>query len=135
MRVKDAEEALRLANDTHLGLNATVLGPRKKAAAFARRLESGQAIVNDALVNYFVVESPLGGWKSSGLGVRHGVESLRQWTRTEAITVGRPLLAPVERYLAKKLAFPYDARFRALIGRAARLLYRRGISEKLRRPS
>jgi acyl-CoA reductase-like NAD-dependent aldehyde dehydrogenase len=135
MRVKDAEEALRLANDTHLGLNATVFGPRKKAAAFARRLESGQAIVNDALVNYFVVESPLGGWKSSGLGVRHGVESLRQWTRTEAITVGRPLLAPVERYLAKKLAFPYDARFRALIGRAARLLYRRGISEKLRRPS
>jgi acyl-CoA reductase-like NAD-dependent aldehyde dehydrogenase len=135
MRVKDAEEALRLANDTHLGLNATVFGPRKEAEAFARRLESGQAIVNDVLVNYFVVESPLGGWKSSGLGVRHGVESLRQWTRTEAITVGRPLLAPVERYLAKKLAFPYDARFRALIGRAARLLYRRGISEKLRRPS
>jgi acyl-CoA reductase-like NAD-dependent aldehyde dehydrogenase len=25
--VKDAEEALRLANDSHLGLNATVFGP------------------------------------------------------------------------------------------------------------
>ena len=135
MRVKDSEEALRLANDTHLGLNATVFGPRKKAVAFARRLESGQAIVNDALVNYFVVESPLGGWKSSGLGVRHGVESLRQWTRIEAITVGRPLLAPIERFLAKKLAFPYDARFHALMRCASRLLYRRGISEKFRRPS
>ncbi len=27
MRVKDAEEALRFANDSHLGLNATVFGP------------------------------------------------------------------------------------------------------------
>jgi acyl-CoA reductase-like NAD-dependent aldehyde dehydrogenase len=134
MRVKDAEEALRLANDTHLGLNATVFGPREKAMAFARKLESGQAIVNDALVNYFVVESPLGGWKWSGLGVRHGVEGLRQWTRTEAITVGRPLLAPIERLLAKKLAFPYDARFHTFMRRASRFLYRRGIREKFRVP-
>ncbi len=134
MRVRDAEEALRLANDSHLGLNATVFGPRRAAVAFARRLQSGQAIVNDALVNYFVVESPLGGWKSSGLGVRHGVESLRQWTRIEAITEGRPLLAPIERFVARKLAFPYDPRFLALLRRASRLLYRRGIAEKLRRP-
>jgi acyl-CoA reductase-like NAD-dependent aldehyde dehydrogenase len=134
MRVKDAEDALRLANDTHLGLNATVFGPRRKAVAFARRLQSGQVMVNDALVNYFVVESPLGGWKSSGLGVRHGVESLRQWTRIEAITEGRPLLAPLERFVARKLAFPYDPRVLGVIRRASRLLYRRGISEKLRRP-
>jgi acyl-CoA reductase-like NAD-dependent aldehyde dehydrogenase len=134
MRVKDPEEALRLANDSHLGLNATVFGPKKKAFSFARRLQSGQAIVNDALVNYFVVESPLGGWKSSGLGVRHGVESLRQWTRVEAVTVGRALLAPVERLISKKLAFPYDRRFLTLVRRATRLLYRRGIREKLRRP-
>ena len=122
MRVKDPEEALRLSNDTHLGLNATVFGPRKKAVAFARRLQSGQVMVNDVLVNYFVVESPLGGWKASGLGVRHGIESLRQWTRTEAITEGRPLLAPLERLVARKLAFPYDARFLGLIRRASRLL-------------
>jgi acyl-CoA reductase-like NAD-dependent aldehyde dehydrogenase len=134
MRVKDAAEALRLANDTHLGLNATVFGPRRTAVAFARRLQSGQVMVNDVLVNYFVVESPLGGWKSSGLGVRHGVESLRQWTRIEAITEGRPLLALLERFVARKLAFPYDPRFLTVLRRASRLLYRRGIAEKLRRP-
>lgn len=135
MRVRDADEALRRANDSHLGLNATVFGPRKKASAFARKLQSGQAIVNDALVNYFVVESPLGGWKASGLGVRHGVEGLRQWTRLEAVTVRRRLLAPVERLMARKLAFPYDPRFLSLIRRATRLLYRRGLFQKLRRPS
>ena len=31
LRVKDAEEALRLANDSHLGLNATVWGPETRA--------------------------------------------------------------------------------------------------------
>jgi len=134
MRVKDAAEALRLSNDTHLGLNATVFGPRREAVAFARGLQSGQVAVNDTLVNYFVVESPLGGWKASGLGVRHGVESLRQWSRTEAITLGRPLLAPIERFVARKLAFPYDPRFLAVIRRASRLLYRRGLAEKLRAP-
>ena len=91
-------------------------------------------IVNDVLVNYFVVESPLGGWKESGLGVRHGVEGVRQWTRTQAITVRRPLLAPVERLIAKLLAFPYDPRVLAVLRRAMRLLYRRGLGAKLRAP-
>ncbi len=134
MRVAGAEEALRVANDTHLGLNATVFGPARAALAFARRLQSGQAIVNDVLVNYFVVESPLGGWKESGLGVRHGLEGLRQWTRIEAITVRRPVLAPVERFLARQLAFPYDPRVLSFLRRASRVLYRRGLAEKLKSP-
>lgn len=134
MRVRDAEEALRLANDSHLGLNATVFGAPAEARAFARQLESGQVIVNDVLVNYLVVEAPLGGWKQSGLGVRHGIEGVRQWTRTQAITVRRPLLAPIERLIAKFLAFPYDARVLSVLRRAMRLLYRRGLSAKLRRP-
>ncbi|HSB36178.1 MAG TPA: aldehyde dehydrogenase family protein, partial [Thermoanaerobaculia bacterium] len=134
MRVKDDEEALRLANDSHLGLNATVFGAPEEAMALAWRLESGQVIVNDALVNYLVVEAPLGGWKQSGLGVRHGIEGLRQWTRTQAITLRRPLLAPVERLIAKFLAFPYDPRVLAFISRALRLLYRRGLAEKFRAP-
>ncbi len=90
--------------------------------------------MNDVLVNYFVVESPLGGWKESGLGVRHGVEGLRQWTRIEAITVRRPLLAPVERFLARQLAFPYDPRVLAVLRRASRVLYRRGLAAKLKSP-
>ena len=134
MRVSGPEEALRVANDTHLGLNATVFGPPAEALAFARRFESGIAVVNDAMVNYFAVEAPLGGWKESGLGARHGVEGLRSWTRVEAITVRRPLLAPVDRLLSKLLAFPYDARVSAVLWRAVRVLYRRGLGEKLRKP-
>jgi len=81
-----------------------------------------------------VVEATLGGWKESGLGVRHGVEGIRQWTRTQAITVRRPLLAPVERLFSKLLAFPYDPRVLAALRRSTRLLYRRGLRAKLGSP-
>jgi hypothetical protein len=58
---------------------------------------------------------------------------LRQWARTEAITTRRPLLAPVDRFLAKKLAFPYDPRVLAVLRRAMRILYRRSLAAKLKR--
>mgnify|MGYP003694671659 CR=1 FL=1 len=51
MKVRDAEEAVRLANDSRYGLSA--LGLRREARrreAVARRLEVGTANVNDVLV-------------------------------------------------------------------------------------
>jgi hypothetical protein len=44
------------------------------------------------------------------------------------------MLAPLERFVARKLAFPYDPRFLGVIRRASRLIYRRGIAEKFRPP-
>ena len=126
MRVKDAAEAVRLANDSHLGLNASVFGPEAKATAVAHQIQSGNAIVNDVLVHYLVVEAPLGGTKASGLGVRHGVEGFRQWTRLETVTVNKPFLGPVGRFISRRLAFPYDRRVLGLIRKAMRLLYRTG---------
>jgi succinate-semialdehyde dehydrogenase/glutarate-semialdehyde dehydrogenase len=124
LRVEDAEEALRLANDSHLGLNATVWGPPGEARRVAERIESGNVIVNGALVNYLVVSAPLGGDKASGVGVRHGVEGIRAWTRPRAVNVGRSFLGPFDRLLQARLAFPYDRRVLYLLRRAMRLLYR-----------
>lgn len=124
LRVRDAEEALRLANDSHLGLNATVWGPEAQARAIARRLESGNVVVNGAVLHYTLVSAPLGGVKASGVGVRHGVEGIREWTRARAVNVGRPLLGPLDRLVQAKLGFPYDRRVRRLLRRALRLLYR-----------
>lgn len=125
LRVRDAGEALRLANDSHLGLNATVFGPARGARRLAERIESGNVIVNGALLNYLVVSAPLGGVKASGVGVRHGAEGIRAWTRPRAVNVGRPLLAPVDRFLQARLAFPYDRRVLGLLRRSMRLLYHR----------
>ena len=124
LRVRDAEEALRIANDSHLGLNATVWGPESKARALAARIESGNVIVNGALFNYLVVAAPLGGVKASGVGVRHGVEGIRTWTRQRAVNVRRLPLAPVDRLVLAKMAYPYDRRILALLRAALRVFYR-----------
>lgn len=41
--------------------------------------------VNDVLANYFALELPMGGWKDSGLGARHGVEGIRKFTKRQSI--------------------------------------------------
>jgi acyl-CoA reductase-like NAD-dependent aldehyde dehydrogenase len=108
VRVPDAEAALALANDTSMGLSGSVWsGDAGRAAALARRLETGTVCVNDVLFNYFCVEAPLGGIKASGLGFRHGPEGLRQFCRVETVVENHPLLGFVSPFLARQLMFPY----------------------------
>jgi hypothetical protein len=62
----------------------------------------------------------MGGWKESGLGVRHGAAGIRKYTRQQAVLVTR---------LAMKRdlhMFPYRARTTKLLARLTRLLYGRG---------
>ena len=90
MRVDDAEEAIRLANDSPYGLAASVFGrDTKRAEAVARRLEAGAVCINDAVVNYSLLELPMGGWKSSGIGTRHGAAGIRKYCRQQSLLVSR----------------------------------------------
>jgi len=111
MRVPDAETALRLANDSPMGLSGSVWSrDQARARALARRLEAGSVCVNDVLMNYFCVEAPLGGVKASGLGVRHGPEGLRQFCRVESVIEDHPLLGFISPFVARQLSFPYQSR-------------------------
>jgi len=124
MRVRDAEEALRIANDSPLGLSGSVWsGDEARARALARRLETGTVCVNDVLVNYLCVEAPLGGIKASGMGLRHGPEGLRQFCRIETVIENRRgfgWLAPI---VANNLWFPYKARTLRLLRRFMKVFY------------
>src|SRR4030095_11747898 len=72
MTVRDADEALRLANDTGYGLNASVwTSDIERGIALARRIESGNACVNECLVSAGIPGLPFGGVKQSGVGRRH----------------------------------------------------------------
>jgi acyl-CoA reductase-like NAD-dependent aldehyde dehydrogenase len=121
MKVADAEEAIRLANDSPYGLGASVwTKDTARGEQIARRLESGYACVNDANVNYFAYELPMGGWKESGLGVRHGAAGIRKYTRQQAILVTRLAFKRDLHY------FPYRPRTTKLLDRLVKLLYGRG---------
>jgi acyl-CoA reductase-like NAD-dependent aldehyde dehydrogenase len=90
MKVRDAEEAIQLANDSPYGLAASVFTKDvRRGEAIARRIEAGAVCVNDAMVNYTALELPMGGWKASGLGARHGAGGIRKFTQQQALLVSR----------------------------------------------
>lgn len=95
MRYSDVEEAVRLCNDSHLGLNAYVFGTdRKQAHAVAERIEAGQVVINDVFLNYVMPELPFGGVKASGIGRAHGDEGLLSMCHPHVIVDDRKAFAP-----------------------------------------
>jgi acyl-CoA reductase-like NAD-dependent aldehyde dehydrogenase len=122
MKVRDAEEAVRLANDSPYGLGASVFTRNtERGEAIARRLEAGAANVNDALINYTVLELPMGGAKASGLGSRHGAGGIRKYCSQQAIVITPRLALKREVHM-----FPYKRRTSRLLAGLFKLLYGRG---------
>ena len=120
MKVADSEEAVRLSNDTPYGLQASVWTKDvAKGERLARRIEAGAVTVNDAQINYVALELPMGGWKSSGLGSRHGADGIRKYTKKQALVVTR--FAP-KRDLHM---LPYSSKRTALIGHIIKFVYGR----------
>ena len=121
MKVTSADEAIRLANDSPYGLQSSIwTGNARRGRELARQLESGVACVNDACINYVALELPMGGWKESGMGSRHGKDGIRKYTRKQTL-LSTPFGMKKELHM-----FPYTDRNTGLISRALRLLYGRG---------
>ena len=130
MKVRDAEEAIRLANDSTYGLSASVwTGDRARGEQIARRLEVGAVNVNDMFANLFAASLPQGGWKESGVGARlGGADGMRKYCRPQAIATAR--LTPS----SELLWYPYTARRANLVQRVLRLVLARDWRRRLGRP-
>jgi len=90
MRVRDADEAVRLANETPYGLSASVWGRNlAHAERVAAKLEAGTVIVNDVMIAAGIADMPYGGVKESGYGHSHGPGGLLECTRTKAVVTDR----------------------------------------------
>jgi 4-(gamma-glutamylamino)butanal dehydrogenase len=83
----DADEALRLANDTPYGLAATVWSKDIDVALkTARGIRAGTVAVNG--YSEGDIGTPFGGYKLSGFGGRDdGLEALEQYTELKTIWI------------------------------------------------
>ena len=119
MRVRDQAEALRLANDSRYGLNASVwTGDRAHGEELAAAVEAGITCVNDVIVGFAITDAPSGGLKESGLGKRHGAEGIRRFCNQQVTITDRfglkreliwyPYSAGFEMSFAKILAFLFS---------------------------
>jgi acyl-CoA reductase-like NAD-dependent aldehyde dehydrogenase len=125
MKVRDSEQALELANDTRYGLAASVFGERERAERVARRIEAGAVNVNDVIVNYLAIDVPMGGWKESGIGFRHGEYGIKKYCRPESLVVTR--------FAGKREPtwYPYTKLRRGLIGKVAQAFNARDLKRRL----
>jgi acyl-CoA reductase-like NAD-dependent aldehyde dehydrogenase len=83
---READEAVRIANDTEYGLAAAVATSSVSTAhALARRLRAGVVWVN----TYSELDStfPFGGYKQSGIGRELGEKSLESFTELKSVFV------------------------------------------------
>ncbi len=126
MKVKDGEEAMRLANDTRYGLDSSVFtASKERGAELSARMRAGSVCVNDALVNYGLPALPFGGYGESGFGRAHGDEGLLEMSRVKAVAR--------DRIGAKREPtwFP-PPRAYEIVKRLVHLRHRRGVVGKVR---
>jgi succinate-semialdehyde dehydrogenase/glutarate-semialdehyde dehydrogenase len=87
-RVADDNEAIRRANESEYGLNASVWTRRGDAAANA--IHAGTVTVNEGYsASWASHGAPMGGMRSSGMGRRHGRDGIIKYTEAQTVAVQR----------------------------------------------
>jgi succinate-semialdehyde dehydrogenase/glutarate-semialdehyde dehydrogenase len=81
------DEAVRLANGTPYGLNASVwTGDVARGRRLAARIKAGTVNINEGYASaYGSYDAPMCGMKDSGVGRRHGAEGLLRYTEAQTV--------------------------------------------------
>jgi succinate-semialdehyde dehydrogenase/glutarate-semialdehyde dehydrogenase len=90
MRVKDADEAIRWANDTSYGLSSAIYSrDLKRAEQLALRIVAGDTSINRTQFVTGTPALPMGGRNESGTGRRGGPEGLMRYVSPQSVLVDR----------------------------------------------
>ncbi|MFI9384412.1 aldehyde dehydrogenase family protein [Kutzneria sp. NPDC052558] len=83
-RVRDVDEAIRLANAGKYGLGGTIFS-KTRGEQLARRLRAGMVSINGVVAFAAIPSLPFGGVGDSGFGRIHGEDGLREFARPQAV--------------------------------------------------
>ena len=87
IRVKDAEDALRVANDTDFGLGSNIwTGDVERGKKLAERVEAGLVFINGMVASD--ARLPFGGVKRSGYGRELSEYGIKEFTNIQTVWVG-----------------------------------------------
>jgi acyl-CoA reductase-like NAD-dependent aldehyde dehydrogenase len=88
IRARNVDEAVRLANDSELGLNASIWSEDIEIAErIARRIEAGVVLVNNHSLTGAMPRAPWTGVKQTGYGIANSTHSLGVFTRPKTYLV------------------------------------------------
>ena len=95
LEAKNADDAVRLANDSRFGLGAAVwTADAKKGEALARQLECGAVFVNGLVKS--MPELPFGGVKKSGYGRELSYLGIREFVNQKSVWIGKEAVAKAQ---------------------------------------
>ncbi|TYL50170.1 aldehyde dehydrogenase family protein [Nocardioides sp. BGMRC 2183] len=120
-KVRDMDEAVRLANGTRYALGSTVFSA-KRGMEIAERLRAGMTAIN-AVISFAAIPTlPFGGVGDSGFGRIHGADGLREFSYPHAIARQRfkPALALTTFARTEKAEQQLTTMIGALYGRAGK---------------
>jgi acyl-CoA reductase-like NAD-dependent aldehyde dehydrogenase len=115
----NADEAIKLANSSEYGLNASIWTKNLRLARdLAKKIEAGTVNINEAYAPaWSSVDAPMGGFKQSGLGRRHGREGILKYTESQTISVQHG-------FLLTKIPYISDKQYSELAGKLFKFLRR-----------
>ncbi len=97
MAVKDANEAIKLANSTIFGLSAAVFaGSSEEAIQIGKKIQAGAISINESALTSMVHEGEKNSFKFSGLGgTRMGASAIKRFMRQQAFLIKKdPIQSP-----------------------------------------
>ncbi|MBB6220048.1 NAD-dependent succinate-semialdehyde dehydrogenase [Rhizobium leguminosarum] len=101
IRVKDAVEAVRLANQTEYGLGSAIWSRDiERARQLAREIDAGAVFINGMVASD--PRYPFGGIKRSGYGRELGVYGIREFVNIKTVWIGPAVTAQPAKTIAEK---------------------------------